>query len=360
MFLKIKRLIIFIFVLTFIIFLSFGLVTYAHSGGTDSNGGHYDSTTGEYHYHHGYSAHQHINGECPYDFDDGTNENESRDLDLNNPNHVYWTIIITIFIISCLIIVISQLMINEGIKNSLLWLLTILMVAILIIGSTVWLVSSIINLLFKNLDTLKILVLFYDICYFVYSVFSLIISIKKKNHNNFSKEKGRYSADKKPESEERTYEPANSNSHNSSSNNISDIKIPMQKKINKSNKAIVVILSITTAFFGLSTIGLTAGLISIQSDNNHLSEEISDLEASIGVKDDEISRLDREAMNQHGTINSLQNKLNFYDAHVACVNDGDPYYHKPDCLYFDESSFYIYNTETAIVRGYKECPYCYK
>lgn len=38
----------------------------AHSGRTDSNGGHRVSATGEYHYHHGYSAHQHPNGVCPY------------------------------------------------------------------------------------------------------------------------------------------------------------------------------------------------------------------------------------------------------------------------------------------------------
>lgn len=40
--------------------------SFAHKGRTDSNGGHYDSSTKEYHYHHGYSAHQHINGVCPY------------------------------------------------------------------------------------------------------------------------------------------------------------------------------------------------------------------------------------------------------------------------------------------------------
>ena len=45
----------------------------AHSGRTDSNGGHWDNSTGEYHYHHGYPAHDHVNGICPYDFDDQTN-----------------------------------------------------------------------------------------------------------------------------------------------------------------------------------------------------------------------------------------------------------------------------------------------
>lgn len=46
----------------------------AHPGGTDSSGGHYNRSTGEYHYHHGYSAHDHVDGVCPYDYDDKTGE----------------------------------------------------------------------------------------------------------------------------------------------------------------------------------------------------------------------------------------------------------------------------------------------
>ena len=46
----------------------------AHPGRTDSQGGHYDRSTGEYHWHHGMSAHQHydMDGDgildCPYTF----------------------------------------------------------------------------------------------------------------------------------------------------------------------------------------------------------------------------------------------------------------------------------------------------
>lgn len=53
-------------------------VAFAHSGGTDSQGGHTNHSTGEYHYHHGYSAHDHydMNGDgikdCPYTFKDNT------------------------------------------------------------------------------------------------------------------------------------------------------------------------------------------------------------------------------------------------------------------------------------------------
>lgn len=48
-----------------------------HSGGTDSSGGHYNSSTGDYHYHHGYSAHQHTNGICPYLYNDNTDHSIS-------------------------------------------------------------------------------------------------------------------------------------------------------------------------------------------------------------------------------------------------------------------------------------------
>lgn len=53
--------------------------TLLHTGRTDSNGGHYNHSTGEYHYHHGYSAHDHydMDGDgivdCPYNFKDNTN-----------------------------------------------------------------------------------------------------------------------------------------------------------------------------------------------------------------------------------------------------------------------------------------------
>ena len=48
----------------------------AHPGGTDANGGHVDTDTGQYHYHHGYPAHDHYDMDkdgiidCPYNFED--------------------------------------------------------------------------------------------------------------------------------------------------------------------------------------------------------------------------------------------------------------------------------------------------
>lgn len=58
-----------------LVILSFPVA--AHPGRTDGAGGHYNRSTGEYHYHHGFSVHQHPNGVCPYDYEDKTNHNSS-------------------------------------------------------------------------------------------------------------------------------------------------------------------------------------------------------------------------------------------------------------------------------------------
>ena len=63
----------------------FPTIVFAHPGGTDSKGGHYNRSTGEYHYHHGHSAHQHTNGICPYNFDDTTEYKSSESN--NSKNH---------------------------------------------------------------------------------------------------------------------------------------------------------------------------------------------------------------------------------------------------------------------------------
>lgn len=62
-------------VYSFLILALFVSSASAHAGKTDANGGHYNRATGEYHFHHGYSAHQHTGGVCPYDFDDQTGIN---------------------------------------------------------------------------------------------------------------------------------------------------------------------------------------------------------------------------------------------------------------------------------------------
>jgi hypothetical protein len=68
-----KSAILFYIIILFTIFICCPLPVSAHSGRTDSDGGHTNHSTGEYHWHHGYSAHQHkdLDGDgypeyCPF------------------------------------------------------------------------------------------------------------------------------------------------------------------------------------------------------------------------------------------------------------------------------------------------------
>jgi len=64
------------------------LQTSAHQGRTDGKGGHTNSATGDYHYHHGYPAHNHPGGICPYEYDDKTNHNSGSNTNSSNSSAV--------------------------------------------------------------------------------------------------------------------------------------------------------------------------------------------------------------------------------------------------------------------------------
>lgn len=70
-----------LFLLTVLSCITLSSVVYAHPGRTDSIGGHHDyeneSGLGSYHYHHGYEAHLHENGICPYDYVDNTSDSNA-------------------------------------------------------------------------------------------------------------------------------------------------------------------------------------------------------------------------------------------------------------------------------------------
>lgn len=51
----------------FTLFVLLSLLAFSHPGRTDASGGHRDRKNGGYHYHHGYPAHDHPNGVCPYE-----------------------------------------------------------------------------------------------------------------------------------------------------------------------------------------------------------------------------------------------------------------------------------------------------
>lgn len=89
-----KKQIAFLF-LILVLFSSLVGEAFAHPGGTDSGGGHTDRRTGEYHYHHGYSAHDHYDmdgdgiKDCPYDFKDNTDHHSNSSVSIDTGSFIF-------------------------------------------------------------------------------------------------------------------------------------------------------------------------------------------------------------------------------------------------------------------------------
>ena len=125
-----KRKISLVLTVLFLLAILLPIAASAHKGNTDAYGGHYDRSTGQYHYHHGYRAHQHTdtNGDgvqdCPYDFKDMANHTSGASSDSSEtgnmlvsrvPDWVYLAFPILCFIILLLALLLHSK--NQDLSN---------------------------------------------------------------------------------------------------------------------------------------------------------------------------------------------------------------------------------------------------
>lgn len=95
-------------VISVLLLTTLSFTSFAHSGRTDSNGGHRDNINGGYHYHHGYPAHQHPNGECPYIFDNNTSSISKNDIIADTTDYVALIIMLIAFTVFIILAIISE------------------------------------------------------------------------------------------------------------------------------------------------------------------------------------------------------------------------------------------------------------
>lgn len=89
-----------------------------------------------------------------------------------------------------------------------------------------------------------------------------------------------------------------------------------------------------------------------QDTISNYEEQIDKLHSTVSNKNQEVSKYTEK-------INAMNSQISFMDSHVAiCPNDGTGLYHKYNCEHLDLSSYFVYNTEQALSKGYKACQYC--
>lgn len=89
-----------------------------------------------------------------------------------------------------------------------------------------------------------------------------------------------------------------------------------------------------------------------QDTISNYEEQIDKLHSTISNKNQEVSKYIKK-------IDAMNSQISFMDSNVAiCPNDGTGLYHKYNCEHLDLSSYFVYNTEQALSKGYKACQYC--
>ena len=75
---------------------------------------------------------------------------------------------------------------------------------------------------------------------------------------------------------------------------------------------------------------------------------------------DEIAYLERINGEEYvANVKNLESKLKFYEKYIVVVSDdGTKQYHTYGCSKFDGSSFWAFNIDAAVDKGYSPCSYC--
>ena len=109
----------------------------------------------------------------------------------------------------------------------------------------------------------------------------------------------------------------------------------------------------------LANVSLNEKYDALTVANSSFNEEILELQQSIDSKQEVIERLQKANTSLQSKIASDREILDFMNDHVVVVeDDGTNIYHKYGCLRFAGNSFWAFNTEAAIGRGYKPCSLC--
>lgn len=147
-------------VLLVILLFMLAITAAAHPGSTDEDGGHVDRSTGEYHYHHGYPAHNHYDVDddgqidCPYDFEDEkSNEDddgrkEERGIDMSFFDVI--GIMVLIFVAAALLNYYGRYLEDQKIDNFLSKCISVLSIICLILSFPVMFVFYPIHTLYSN------------------------------------------------------------------------------------------------------------------------------------------------------------------------------------------------------------------
>ena len=114
------------------------------------------------------------------------------------------------------------------------------------------------------------------------------------------------------------------------------------------------------AVFSILLISSVVFSVILSGQIRNYRAEIQDHLAEIREQRDEIAYLERINGEEYvANVKDLESKLKFYEKYIVVVSDdGTKQYHTYGCSKFDGSSFWAFNINAAVDKGYSPCSYC--
>lgn len=114
------------------------------------------------------------------------------------------------------------------------------------------------------------------------------------------------------------------------------------------SKSLVVIIALLVVVIGLTVLNIN------QYDDCQFYKD------NCKMKDEQIENWRNRVATLDAQISEYKSKVEFMDEYVVCVeDDGTNLYHRYECERFVGNSFWVFNVDTAEVRGYRACPDCH-
>lgn len=129
----------------------------------------------------------------------------------------------------------------------------------------------------------------------------------------------------------------------------------------KFNKFSITVMALSLVIAIVSTLCIVqyASAQAFSYEISGLENEIDDLESKVRIEQSKITRLEKLLDKSEEEKWDYYLELQFYDDHAVLVDENSKKYHKYGCEDFDDSYFWIYNTEAAEDYGYYACPKCH-
>lgn len=127
-----------------------------------------------------------------------------------------------------------------------------------------------------------------------------------------------------------------------------------EKPKKKRPKLWVIFLAISIFFF----VDCIFILYSEGTRNIQLQEKIESLEYDNKILQARIETTKQELVDLSSEYADSWAELNFWENNAVLVTENGGKYHRKDCQYVKDRTFWIYNVENAIYKGYSPCSVC--